>query len=483
MASTPPPTPTEVLSWIAADSPWFPARYAQSHGVPRELFDGTVGDLMQARLIEARDWVKDVGQGFALTAEGARAAKDPTLLAKMLAGENPDTPALTPPLGPTTFDRGERARDAYYYPRRPIVTSILLLLNLAVFVAGLIIAWHVGSGRRAFLLGQDMSTLQKLGAVSGDALVRGEWWRLLTTNFVHIGIIHLIVNLYTLGMIGALAENLWGRWRFTLIYLVSGLAGSSLAMGHHPNSLVAGASGAIWGLMTSLAVWLFQYRQHFDANIAQEFGRRLAVAIILNGAVSFVPHVSWQGHLGGALGGVAMAIALDWIRPGYRRRTWAGVIAALLIPVAIVAALLAVALRSDEWRPLIAREAAWEQWQFLQQFEPELDDNHQSAEALFAAMRRAGDNVLRYSKLEAQAAVLQSETTALRDRINKHERPHRLIEDLPAKTDAYCEAMDEFAQRSLDFLRGNAPDASAYQQARKLFEERWVALYQNRWMK
>ena len=55
----------EKYDWIAADSPWFPARHAQSQGATRELYDAAIGVLMQAQLIEARDWVKDLGQAFA----------------------------------------------------------------------------------------------------------------------------------------------------------------------------------------------------------------------------------------------------------------------------------------------------------------------------------------------------------------------------------------------------------------------------------
>jgi rhomboid protease GluP len=476
------PTAADVLAWIAADSPWFPARHAQSSGASRELYDAAIGDLMQAQLIEARDWVKDLGQAFALTDNGVRALRDPAVLARHLAGPSLEPAPVEPP-HPTTYDRGERARQAYYSPGRPFVTQILLLLNIVVFFIGLIIAWKDGSGRMAYLNGHDATTLMKLGAVSGDALVRGEWWRLGAACFVHVGIVHLLMNLYSLGLLGALAESLWGRWRFLLIYFASGLAGSSLAMGHNPNSLMAGASGAIWGLMTSLAVWLFRYRQHFDADIVSEFGRRLAFAIILNVAVSFMPNVSWQGHFGGALGGVAMAVALDWIRPGYRRRTRAGIAAAVGIPIAIVAALFAVALRSEAWRPLLVREATRQQVRYLQGLQPELDANNLAAQTLFASTVRAGKNITRYPKLEAQARELLTQIASLRQRVKEQPRPPRLIADLPQKAEAYGEALNNFAQATIDYLVSEVKSPNALLEAKQALDERWADLFGNRWVK
>ena len=80
-----------------------------------------------------------------------------------------------------------------------------------------------GVGVGDYLSGKSPATLSLLGAVSSIDLMRGEWWRLLTCCFVHVGVLHLLANMLALGMMGPLAELLWGRWRLLVIYAVSGL--------------------------------------------------------------------------------------------------------------------------------------------------------------------------------------------------------------------------------------------------------------------
>lgn len=471
------PTASEILTAIATESPWFPSQLVTS---AKQEVEEIVIRLMQAQLIEARDWIKGQGQGFGLTAEGRRALVDPTLLPRLLSGE---TVALhEAPPSPTTYDRGERARSAYYTPERPLITQALILLNIVVFLIGLGIAWRVGSGRLAYLNGHDMNTLVKLGAESGDRLVAGEWWRLGTANFVHVGFVHLLLNIYCLGIVGSLAENLWGRWRFAVIYLVSGLAGSSLAMMLQPVSLVAGASGATWGVMTSLAVWLYQYRQHFETDFVSDFAKRLAFAIILNGAFSFFPRVSWHGHLGGALSGAAMAIALDWIRPGYPRRTKAGIVAAIGIPVAVIGCLLFVASHSRAWRPLIGYEAAKQQAKFRISVEAELNTiSPKAIQSLLNDAIHSLTNVTRHPKLEKRAQDMLTQATALQERAGSLSAGCYAA-DMPQKLAAYCDAVKECCQRLINFylLEGNRQ--SPVLEMIPQIEHRWNDLFTNRWM-
>ena len=189
----------------------------------RESLDDAPAKLWQAQLIEACDWEKGLGQGFGLTADGEKAAKEPALLARILAGQTVETELRDRPAAPTTYDRGERARAAYYVSERPLVTQSLMLVNIAVFLFGLSIAWKSGAGRMTYANGQDIGTLIKLGAVSGDALLRGEWWRLGSANFVHVGLVHLMLNVYCLGMVGRSPR-------------ISGAAGGSCSSTSSPGS-------------------------------------------------------------------------------------------------------------------------------------------------------------------------------------------------------------------------------------------------------
>ena len=90
----------------------------------------------------------------------------------------------------------------------------------------------------------------------GVDVLQGEWWRVLSCCFVHIGLLHLVMNMFMLFWIGPLLERMWGPWRFLLIYLISGVGGSFAVLGATPEVLVAGASGTIWGIMTSMAAWV-----------------------------------------------------------------------------------------------------------------------------------------------------------------------------------------------------------------------------------
>jgi rhomboid protease GluP len=94
------------------------------------------------------------------------------------------------------------------------------------------------------------------GANFGPYTLGGEWWRLLTSTFVHIGIIHLALNMQCLWRLGNLTERLFGNWAFLLLYILSGLGGSIVSLWWNPNTIGAGASGAIFGIAGGLAVFL-----------------------------------------------------------------------------------------------------------------------------------------------------------------------------------------------------------------------------------
>src|SRR5437899_1638820 len=90
------------------------------------------------------------------------------------------------------------------------------------------------------------SVLDRMGAVSAaDVYFRHEWWRLLTCCFVHFGLIHLGVNMYSLFVVGPLLERMWGRWHFLLLYVIAGFGGSCAMVMDNPVATGAGASGAL----------------------------------------------------------------------------------------------------------------------------------------------------------------------------------------------------------------------------------------------
>ncbi len=359
------PTPADVLRWCAAAAPnlWFPAQQA---GVPRDSLDDPLWILRQAGLVQVGDWVRGLGQGFLLTPAGQKALADPNT--PIVLPPKPDpipvddippedadlahVPDPTPPPvrnpGLTAYDRGEITREAFLAPRPTVIVPVLLIANIGWFLVGLVVASQMGVPTNDYLhgIGDASRVLSQIGAAHGPHLLRGEWWRLETAGFVHVGIWHLMANLFSLFMIGPVAEALWGRWRFAGLYLIAGLAGTCVAMAINPTVPVAGASGSIWGVMLAVVVWLWRYRQHLPEEMVTVWLRRLLLMVMINVAISFAPGISWQGHFGGGAAGFFAAIFLDLTRPGANRRQLTIGIGGLVLIVAVLAGGLTAAV---EW--------------------------------------------------------------------------------------------------------------------------------------
>jgi membrane associated rhomboid family serine protease len=183
------------------------------------------------------------------------------------------------------------------------VIPILIGINVAVFGATVL---QSGSLAR-----NDAAPLFQQWALSPLAVADGQWWRLLTAGFLHFGVIHLAFNMIALWVIGRDLEQVLGRARFLIVYLVSLLGGSlAVFLFAAQNSLTAGASGAVFGLMGGLAVVLLRMR----------LSPRPALTIILvNVIISFVvPGISILGHLGGLAFGALTTAGMVYT-PAHRR--------------------------------------------------------------------------------------------------------------------------------------------------------------------
>jgi rhomboid protease GluP len=186
---------------------------------------------------------------------------------------------------------------------RPVVTWILLAAILVVF--GL-----------ETLAGGSTNTevLVRLGAKVTPLIVAGEYWRLFTAMFLHIGVFHLFFNSYALFAIGTELERVFGPLRFTLVYVLSGLAGS-LASYAFSYTLSAGASGAIFGVIGALAAFFLLHRERLGAWGRARLGN-IAFLIALNLFLGFTrPGIDNLGHIGGLVGGLRLGWALA---PRYR---------------------------------------------------------------------------------------------------------------------------------------------------------------------
>jgi membrane associated rhomboid family serine protease len=179
----------------------------------------------------------------------------------------------------------------------PTLTYILIGINVLVFLGGVFSGANAASGLGGSQLIND-------GAVSRFSIEQGEYYRLVTSGFLHAGFFHLAVNMFSLYILGTLLEPAIGRLRFGLIYAVSLLAGAFGALLFEPNGLTVGASGAIFGLMGAAAVVMW----HRGVNLIES---GLGIWIGLNLLITFtVSGISVGGHIGGLVGGVLAAFFL-----------------------------------------------------------------------------------------------------------------------------------------------------------------------------
>jgi len=208
--------------------------------------------------------------------------------------------------------------------RTGLVTIVLGVLNVAAF---LVTALTSSGGLR----GNTASRLfDQLDLVPILVAARGEYWRLLGAAFLHIGPLHLIVNMLALAVVGPSLERVFGTWRYLSLYLLAALGGSvAVYLFDDPDRAVAGASGAIYGLFAATFVVLRSLG--LDA-------RFMLLAIGLNFAVSFAPGISLLGHLGGFLTGGLTAVAL--VRAPKASRTQVQILALGALLAVLVAMVL-----------------------------------------------------------------------------------------------------------------------------------------------
>ena len=176
-----------------------------------------------------------------------------------------------------------------FKPKKIFVTYILIALNIILF---------------AFEMAYPKFILNNF--ILDPSLVKeGEFYRLVTSMFLHGGIIHLLSNMYTLFIIGKELENYLGRTKFIFIYFFSGIMGSLLSCIGSYNSL--GASGAIFGLFGALLYFGYHYRLYFGSVILKEIIPVILINLIIGISL---PQINNAAHIGGLIGGIFSTMAL-----------------------------------------------------------------------------------------------------------------------------------------------------------------------------
>ena len=189
-----------------------------------------------------------------------------------------------------TNERKNKKMEKIFSSKKPIVTWIIIALCIIMFFV---------SG-----MGYDTYTLVKYGANFSGLVRNGELYRLVTYMFLHAGIVHIGLNMYSLYIVGPRVEDFFGKWKYALIYFISGICGGLLSIGVTPNVVSVGASGAIFGLFGALIYFGYNYRGYIGAMIKSQ----VVPIVIYNLFMGlFIPGIDMWGHVGGLIGGILTA--------------------------------------------------------------------------------------------------------------------------------------------------------------------------------
>ena len=185
----------------------------------------------------------------------------------------------------------------YRLKRQPFMTYGFLAVTILMY---LLMTFNGGS--------EDPWTLMIFGAKINEFIVNGEWWRLITPVFLHIGFTHLLFNGLVIYFLGIELEMIIGHFRFFILYLLSGLLGNAASFAFN-DSISAGASTAIFGMFATTIVLGKLYPYHTQI---QRLSRDYLALIIINLVTGFFSQsIDYAGHLGGMLGGYLIMYALS----------------------------------------------------------------------------------------------------------------------------------------------------------------------------
>lgn len=307
----------------AHPSPFLPKAFAHLAGIEPDIVLGILDRLYEQGLIERvrQEGADSSDLMVGLTPMGLRTVSDPEAFERFASGRRQSLEVLE--------DLGRVAVALTH----AWATRLLLVLMAVNFGIGALLAWRAGLGTEYLFDANAPGMLpiyRSIGLFVPEPDLPHEWWRLLTAGFVHLGLVHLLVNGFSLNSLGRLSEGLWGVPGFLLIFIASVWSGFALAGSVSPGPS-GGASGGICGLLGAMGAWVAVNRGHMPPEYRRSWTRALVINAILIGSMSLIPGISGLGHLGGALGGAATGLGLALMaRGGARWAPGAGVLLASL---------------------------------------------------------------------------------------------------------------------------------------------------------
>lgn len=207
-----------------------------------------------------------------------------------------------------------------FTPKKPIVTNILIGMMILIFIL-----MHIfGNGST------DTKTLYLFGGLVKD----NNLFRLITSIFLHIGIIHLISNMWALNILGKQTENFYGHIKMFIIFLYSGIIGNLISvLFMNDNTISAGASGAIFGLMGAILYFAINQRTYMQEALRKE----ILPVIILNLFLGFmISGINMYAHIGGLVGGILISTAVGIKYKTSKFEKTNGIITSIILLVGLI---------------------------------------------------------------------------------------------------------------------------------------------------
>ena len=224
-------------------------------------------------------------------------------------------------VGPRAIERRSPSEVAGIIPGAQFVTSLILLINIGLFIATMIFSMK-GSGG-GFSLDVDGQTLSAFGAKNAYfIIVGGEWWRLVTAGFLHGGLLHILFNSWALYSVGGQVEELYGPARFIVFYFVATVAGFLASLYISPRSLSIGASAGIFGLIGVMIAFGMQHRSAAGAAVRSHYMQWAVYGIVMGLLPGF--RVDNAAHIGGLAAGFAASYVagLPRLTEDWRDTAW-----------------------------------------------------------------------------------------------------------------------------------------------------------------
>lgn len=216
--------------------------------------------------------------------------------------------------------KNEKKLAKIFSPKKPVITYALIVLNIMVY---LFMVLYDIDGNYFYVLANNYEFVQS-----------GQIYRLITSMFLHSDIIHIACNMYALYILGPIVERYYGKTKFLFIYMLSGILGSVFSAAFmSADTISMGASGAIFGLLGSIAYFTYYYRATLQGLLRSQ----ILPVIILNLALGFmIPGIDISGHIGGLLGGILISMAIGIGDKGRKSDQINGIIVYTLMTAAML---------------------------------------------------------------------------------------------------------------------------------------------------